>query len=67
MLLNDLLVGKGIDPTQVLVFRHRPNEPELRDELPSLAAEKPEVFKAYQQTQGRRVEKAMLTARYVAS
>lgn len=29
MLLNDLLVGKGFDPTQVLVFRHRPNEPEL--------------------------------------
>lgn len=67
MLFNDLLVGKGIDPTQVLVFRHRPNEPELRKVLPWLAAEKPEVFNAYQQTHGRRVEKAMLTAQHVAS
>lgn len=67
MLLNDLLVGKGIDPTQVLVFRHQPREPKLRKVLPWLAAEKPDVFNAYQQTQVPRVEKAMLTARYVAS
>ena len=67
MLLNDLLVGKGIDPTQVLVLRHRPNEPKLRKVLPWLAAEKPDVFNAYQQTQVRRVEKAMLTAQHVAS
>ena len=67
MLLNDLLVGKGIDPKQVLVFRHRPNEPELRKVLPWLAAEKPDIFNAYQQTQTKRVENAMLGARYVAS
>jgi hypothetical protein len=67
ILFNDLLVGKGIDPAQVLVLRHRPNEPELRKVLPWLAAEKPDVFNAYQQTQGPRVEKAMLKARYVAS
>ena len=67
LLLNDLLVGKGIDPTQVLVFRHRPNEPELRKVLPWLAAEKPDVFNAYQQTQVRRVEKAMLTAQHIAA
>jgi len=35
--------------------------------LPWLAAEKPEVFNAYQQTQGEKVEKAMLGAKYVAS
>jgi hypothetical protein len=67
MLLNDLLVGKGIDPTQVLVFRHRPTEPELRKVLPWLADEKPELFNAYQQTQGVRVENAMLGAKHVAS
>ena len=67
MNLNDLLTGKGIDPQQVLVMRHRPKEPGLNKVLPWLAAEKPEVFNAYQATQGPRVEKVMLRARYVAS
>jgi hypothetical protein len=67
MNLNDLLTGKGIDPQQVLVMRHRPHEPGLNKVLPWLAAEKPDVFNAYQQTQGPKVEKAMLGARYVAS
>jgi hypothetical protein len=70
MNLNDLLLGKDIDPRNVLVFRHRPNEPELNEVLPWLAAEEPEVFNAYQQTQGERVEramKAMAGIGYVAS
>ena len=67
MNLNDLLRGKGIDPEHVLVLRHRPTEPELNEVLPWLAAEKPEVFNAYQQTQGEKLEKAMLRASYVAS
>jgi hypothetical protein len=57
--LNDLLKGKGIDPKRVLVLRHRPREPELNKVLPWLAAEKPHLFNAYQQTQGKRVERAM--------
>jgi hypothetical protein len=57
--LNDLLMAKDIDPRQVLVLRHRPNEPELNKVLPWLAAEEPDVFNAYQQTQGERVERAM--------
>lgn len=65
--LNDLLRMKGIDPDRVLVFRHRPFEPELNKVLPWLAVEKPEVFNAYQQTQTPRVEKAMQRAAYVAS
>jgi hypothetical protein len=65
--LNDLLVRAGLDPKDVLVLRHSPNELELKKVLPWLAAEKPDVYNAYQQTQGQRVEKAMLTARYVAS
>lgn len=59
MNLNDLLKGKDIDPKRVLVLRHRPNEPELNRRLPWLAAEKPDLFNAYQQTQGKRVERAM--------
>ncbi|HSS18721.1 MAG TPA: GIY-YIG nuclease family protein [Pyrinomonadaceae bacterium] len=59
MNLNDLLLGKDIDPSRVLVFRHRPNEPELNRVLPWLAVEKPQLFNAYQQTQGKRVEQAM--------
>jgi hypothetical protein len=58
MNLNDLLKGQGIDPQRVLVLRHRPNEPELNRRLPWLAAE-PDLFNAYQQTQGKRVERAM--------
>jgi hypothetical protein len=46
---------------------HRPSAPELHKALPWLAAEKPQVFNAYQQTQGERVERAMARAKYVAS
>jgi hypothetical protein len=70
MNLNDLLKGKGIDPQHVLVLRHRPNEPELNKVLPWLAAEEPDIFNAYQQTQGERVERAMqamIGTGYVAS
>jgi hypothetical protein len=59
MNLNDLLISRGIDPRRVLVFRHRPSEPELNRALPWLAAERPEVFNAYQQTQGDRLEGVM--------
>jgi len=67
MNLNDLLTAKDIPLKETLVLRHRPTEPELRKVLPLLAAEKPDVYNAYQQTQGERVEKAMGTAKYVAS
>ena len=68
MNLNDLLVAKKIDPEQVLVLRHRPPEPHLNRVLSWLAAEKPKVFNAYQQTQQNiTVERAFLGAKYVAS
>lgn len=67
MNLNDLLREKQIDPRNVLVMRHRPNEPELRKKLPWLAAERPDLFNAYQQTHGPRVEQALLGAQHVAS
>ena len=67
MELKDILVKNDIDPKTVLVLRHRPREPELREALPGLAAEKPQVYNAYQQTQTLNVEKAMKRAEYVAS
>ena len=65
--LNDLLQKQGIDPEQVIVLRHRPSEPKFNKVFPWLAADKPDWFNAYQQTQGERVEKAMTGAAYVAS
>ena len=56
-----------IDPRSVLVLRHRAHEPLLRKVLPWLAAERPQLFNAYQQTQTEKVEKAMLRMKYVAS
>ena len=67
MNLKDLLLGRGIDPQRVLVLRHRPLEPELNKVLPWLAAERPDVFNAYQQTQTRQVEQEMASADYVAA
>jgi hypothetical protein len=67
MTLNDLLQSKGIDPETVLVMRHRPPEPELNKVLPWLAADRPEVFNAYQQSHGEKVEKAVTTAKFIAS
>ena len=67
MNLKDLLLGKNIDPQHVLVLRHRPLEPELNKVLPWLAAERPDVFNAYQQTQTKQVEGEMTHAAYVAA
>ena len=65
--LNSLLQEVSIDPDATLVLRHRPKEPDLRRVLPWLAAEQPDVFNAYQQTQTPRVEKQMLKASHVVS
>ena len=67
MNLNDLLLKSGIAQHDVVVFRHRPNEPTLREILPRLAADRSELFNAYQQSHGERVEKALLSANYVVS
>src|ERR1700758_5279133 len=64
---NHLLATQEIDPEKVLVMRHRPFEAELQKVLPWLAAERPDIFNAYQQTQGERVENAMQKAEYLAS
>ena len=67
MQLNDLLHKHGIPPADVLVVRHRPQEPKLRKTLPWLAAEKPDLYNAYQQSQFPKVEKAFTRAKYIAS
>jgi hypothetical protein len=67
MNLNDLFRLKDIDPQHVLVLRHRPREPQLNKVLPWLAAEKPNLFNAYQQSQSEKVEQAMKRAQYIAS
>lgn len=67
MTLNDLLTGRGYDPKQVIVMRHRPKEPKLNKVLPWLAADRPDVFNAYQQTQNEKAEAALQTVKYLAS
>ena len=70
MNLNDLLKAKDIDPRQVLVLRHRPWELQLNKVFPWLAAERPDLFNAYQQTQGDKLERvmqAMTSTGFVAS
>jgi hypothetical protein len=67
MLFNDLLEKSHIDSAGVLVLRHTPQAVGVKKVLPWLAAESPETFNAYQQTQGETVEAEMLKAKYVAS
>jgi hypothetical protein len=67
MQFNDLLQKQKIDPQDVLIFRHCPTEPSLRKVLPWLAAVKPDLYNAFQQSQSPRVEKAMKEADYIAS
>ena len=68
MNLADLLQLKGIDPQQVIVLRHRPTkEPQLNKVLPWLAANEPDLFNAYQETQSEKLERAMTHAKYIAS
>lgn len=62
MNLNDMLEADGIDPRKVVVFRHRPREPEMRKVFPWLAMERHDLFNAFQQTQSTtRVENALKT------
>jgi hypothetical protein len=60
MNFNDMLQKQGINPESVIVFRHCPPQPELKKTLPWFAVEKPDIFNAYQQTQGTvKVEKVL--------
>lgn len=67
MEFNDLLVKAGIDPEQVVVLRHRPTEPGLREALPLLSLHRPDLYQAYQCAHGPRVEASILATQFVAS
>ncbi|MFO1004374.1 MAG: GIY-YIG nuclease family protein [Planctomycetaceae bacterium] len=67
MEFGDLLEKAGIEQSTCLVLRHRPQSLELRRQLPWLAAERPDVFNCYQQTQSPRCEGQMRRAKHVAS
>ena len=64
---KDLLTKQGFDLDKVMVLRHRPKEPALRKVLPWLAAERPQVFNAYQREQNPDAEKALMKAEIAAS
>ena len=67
MNLDDLLRRQEIDPTRTIVLRHRPFEPQLNRVLPWLAADRPDLFEAFQKTHGARLESAMVGASHVVS
>jgi hypothetical protein len=69
MYLHDLLREKGIETqSDVLVMRHTPKEPDLNRNLPSLAETRPDLFNAYQSTQGNKTKEDQLKkAKYLAS
>jgi hypothetical protein len=60
--LNMLLTDAGIDPAMTIVMRHRPWEPALNRVFRWIAAERPDLFRAYQQTHYERAEAALARA-----
>ncbi|MGQ0660790.1 GIY-YIG nuclease family protein [Sphingosinicella sp.] len=65
--LNQVLRLGGIEPKEVLVFRHRPKEASLNRRFSWIAAERPDLFDCYQSTHGANTESALTRARYLAS
>lgn len=65
--LNDLLAKAGIEPAKTVVMRHRPHEPELRRVFSWIAAERPDLFNAYQSTHYPRTESALKRATHLVS
>src|SRR5690242_6436371 len=64
---NDALADSGIDLKDVIVFRHRPYEPELNRIFEWIAAERSDLYDCYQGTHGARVESALKRAKFLAS
>lgn len=65
--LNELIRLSSIETRDVLVFRHRPNEPPLNRVFNWLVAGRPDLFDCYQSNHGARTEAALARAKYVAS
>lgn len=64
---KDLLAKYQIDPADVLMLRHTPPKQAPRRVLPWLAANRPLLFKAYQQLQQDVVEERFKKAAYISS
>jgi hypothetical protein len=60
--LNTLLLDAGIAPERAIVVRHRAHEPALHRVMPWIAAERPDLFRVYQQIQVPRLEAALTRA-----
>jgi hypothetical protein len=65
--LNTLLEGAGLDPARTIVARHKPYEPALNRSMRFIAAERPDLFRMYQQIQYVRLEKAMTRAEWLVA
>lgn len=65
--LSTLLKDVGIDPADVVTFRHRPPQPSLRQLLPSFVVEQPDLFAAYQAIQGKQAAAVLKSAKVLAS
>jgi len=63
---NDILRGAGIDPAEVGLILHKPGDPHLRRMVCHIAADRPDLFAAYQGTHAA-VQEATLKARRIAA
>jgi hypothetical protein len=65
--LNNFLADAAIDPQNTLVMRHTPTEKPLRLALAAWAAERPEMYNAYQRSHLPRQEKMLVRAQRLVS
>jgi len=65
--LNNLLEKEDLDPKTGMVMRHRPTEPGFRKALRWLAADKLDLYNAYQSSHSETVERALGRATYLVS
>lgn len=65
--LNQLIVTSGLNAARVLVFRHRPYEPQLNKIFDWIVAERRDLFECYQSTHAPNTEAALGRASHVVS
>lgn len=67
MRLNDILALREIDPKDVAIILHTPRDPRLRRLLPWIAAERVDLFEAYQSVHSPSVEATLKGRKYALS
>lgn len=65
--INQLIEASGLDQARVLVFRHRPYEPQLNKIFDWIVAERLDLFECYQSTHAPNTEAALEKASHVVS